>query len=471
MFLLYRFLLRKVGIDRLGIWSVVLATTSTARLSELGLTGSVVKFVAKRIEGNERRGARTVVETAVISIAVFTGTLAVVAYIPLCWILKGLLPHSVAPEGSRLLPYALASLWLGATGGVFVAALDGCLRTDLRATCGALGNVLTLALATILVPKLGLLGLAVTQVSVAAMLGAVSWTLLRRELGGLSLVGLRWDKATFQEMFHYGLNFQAISVVGMLFDPTTKVLLTRYGSLAGVGYYEMASRMIMQFRSLQTAANQAVVPAIAGLQERDPDRVTVVYEAFYRAQVAVSGPLYAAVLAMTPVISLAWIGRDEHLFMLFVVILTMAWFLNSLINPAYFTNLGTGALGWNVVAHAVIGVLNAALGLLLGIWLGAVGVVIGWAAALIVGSTIVVVSFHVKHNIAFSRMLPPESVPFLLLCAVGVAVSWGIYEQLPAGTQVLWLALACGASFITIVTPAVWAHPLVASLRNRPARR
>jgi hypothetical protein len=45
LFLVYRYLIGELGIERLGVWGIVLATTSVARVSELGLSGSVTKLV------------------------------------------------------------------------------------------------------------------------------------------------------------------------------------------------------------------------------------------------------------------------------------------------------------------------------------------------------------------------------------------------------------------------------------------
>jgi O-antigen/teichoic acid export membrane protein len=52
----------------------------------------------------------------------------------------------------------------------------------------------------------------------------------------------------------------------MLYDPITKALLTKFGGLSLVGYYEMANKLIYQIRSLKVSANQILVPAFADLK-------------------------------------------------------------------------------------------------------------------------------------------------------------------------------------------------------------
>ncbi|MDH3673520.1 MAG: hypothetical protein OES46_20580 [Gammaproteobacteria bacterium] len=47
LFILYRFLIVQVGVEKLGLWSVLLAFVSATRVSELGLGGGVTRFVAR----------------------------------------------------------------------------------------------------------------------------------------------------------------------------------------------------------------------------------------------------------------------------------------------------------------------------------------------------------------------------------------------------------------------------------------
>ena len=62
-FLLYRYLLDQLGVAQLGVWSLVLATTSVSRIGDLGLSAGVVKFVAQALaQGDARRVVRRVVE-------------------------------------------------------------------------------------------------------------------------------------------------------------------------------------------------------------------------------------------------------------------------------------------------------------------------------------------------------------------------------------------------------------------------
>ena len=68
LFFLYRFLLNTIGVKQLGVWSLVLATSSIIHIGNLGFSGSVVKFVAKYVARQELVLAAEVIETAAISL-------------------------------------------------------------------------------------------------------------------------------------------------------------------------------------------------------------------------------------------------------------------------------------------------------------------------------------------------------------------------------------------------------------------
>jgi O-antigen/teichoic acid export membrane protein len=54
-----------------------------------------------------------------------------------------------------------------------------------------------------------------------------------------------------------------VSISQLLYEPTTKILLSKYGGLGILGNYEMASRLVNQVRALIVNANQVVIPIIA----------------------------------------------------------------------------------------------------------------------------------------------------------------------------------------------------------------
>src|ERR1017187_500234 len=68
LFVLYKFIYRTLGLGTLGLWSLVLATTGITRSADLGLAGSLGRFVARYRALNNQAQAVLVIETGLLSV-------------------------------------------------------------------------------------------------------------------------------------------------------------------------------------------------------------------------------------------------------------------------------------------------------------------------------------------------------------------------------------------------------------------
>ena len=248
----------------------------------MGFAGSAVKFTAKYIARGEINKASEIIQTTAITIGVTLAGVLAIGYLILTWMMPLFIPVAHTQITMTILPYALVSVWIGSIAGVFSSGLEGCQRVDLRAWMSIVASILLLVLSRLLVPDYGLIGLAWAQIGQGIVMCTGSRLLLLREMPNYSLRLGGWRYSLFREMIHYGANFQITSIFAMLFEPTAKALMAKYGGLNMTAYFEMANRMVIQFRSLLVAANQAVVPRIAALQEREPETVRSTYCESYR---------------------------------------------------------------------------------------------------------------------------------------------------------------------------------------------
>lgn len=459
MFVLYRRILDILGTEQLGIWSVVLATASASRIGELGLSAGVTRFVARyrALERDEASGRA--MQTAALSIAGLFALVLSAAYPLLSLLFVRLFPAGALGAAHALLPYALVSLWLGAVAGVFQSGLDGCQRIDWRVLLTVFGQVLFFSAALWLVPRYGLMGLAWAQILQGTVALITGWLALRRLLPGLPWFPYEWRWVFFREMMCYGLQFQLGSIAMMLFDPLTKGLLGKYGGLAAAGYYEMASQLVNKVRTLIIAANQVLVPVIAGLNETEPGRLRELYRANLHLLFYVTFPIYALVAAWGPILSELWLGRYERVFAFFVSVLALAWCINTFAGPAYFANLGTGHIFWNTASQIWMGLTNAALGVLLGPYFGASGIVWGMAIALATGSALIMGVFQSKQRLSWSVLVPRESVGSIAASVALVVSGFFAYHALSEQPAVIRF-LVCLLLPVPILGPALWGHAL-----------
>lgn len=459
LFVLYRFLLRTIGIKELGIWSVVLSTTSIAGIANFGLSGSVVKFVAKYIARGEDKAVARVIQTALISIGVFGGLILLIAYPFADWVLGLVIPSESLEKALSILPYAIMSLWIVIISAVLQSGLDGYQRIDIRSTILTVAALFHLILAFILVPGYGLMGLAYARViqTIAMLVG--NWFMLRRLIPTLPVFPYQWNRKLFREMIGYGINFQIISITQMLCEPITKTLLAKFGGLSMAGFYEMSSRMLLQFRALLVSANQVLVPAIADLQERSPNFIQNIYKDNYRLILYIALPFYSIIIAGTPLISEIWIGRYESTFVIFSVLLSVSLFINTLSVPAYFSYLGIGKLKWNTLGHTITAIMNAILGFMAGHIFGGMGVVIAWIISSIAGSLMIVVSYHYIYEISLRKLLPGESIGVAITCLVAV-FSASLYYRINHSVNDIFMSGTVLLIFLMIIFIPLWLHPM-----------
>lgn len=460
LFILYKFLLNKLGAELFGVWSLVLSATTFANIANLGFSGSVVKYVAQSLAKNDVEKVINIIETSAISISVSVGIVFLISYPVAKWLLRIIIPNSHILEALDILPYAMLSLWISVIAGVFQAGLDGHQRIDISSAITILRMVSYLILCLILVPVWGLMGLAYAHVIQACMLTILSWGMLKRQIPTLPLIPYRWSNKLFREMMGYGLNIQMITISQMLYDPITKVLLVKFGGLDLAGYYEMANRMVTQLRGMIVAAVQVLVPTIADLKENDPDSIHKVYKDAYGLVLFIALPYFSAIIAMIPVISRMWIGYYESSFVAFSILLSFGWFINTLVTPAYFTDLGIGKLTWNTRGHLIMAISNVMLGLVLGYIFGGRGVVIAWVLSLVAGSITILLSFHRRNNIQFSDMFPKNYLFVGLSSLAGFSVSLLAYRNLSNNLSLMSIT---GVVILTIIiVPAfpLWQHPM-----------
>jgi O-antigen/teichoic acid export membrane protein len=461
LFFLYRFLIRAIGIEKLGIWSLVLATTSVVTLANQGFATSVVKFVAKYAAREKPDDVCALVETALISIGAALGAALLLLYPAAKWMLRWLLPHATVPAAYAILPFAVAALWINVTGSILQAGLAGHELITESNYVELATSALYLALAFWLVPHRGLLGLAYAQLAQSVAYFVATWFLLKRRVSRLSFIPLRWNRRLFREAASYGAQFQFITAAQALREPVTKALLTKFGGLAMTGLYDLAARYVVTCRELLVQSNQVLVPTVSSLQERSPESIPVIYRESYRLIFFLAVPAFAFLTLVSPIVSRIWIGHYESVFVLFAALLAMGWLVNVLANPAYVMDLGTGALHGISIGCAVTAMLNAALGFVVGKLFGGPAVVAASVFALIAGYAIVLASYHVANRVSFAQLLPRESTGILLTSVFGAAIFFPLVRVSQAHS-VAFSRTNTGILVVLITTILVpmWIHPM-----------
>ena len=465
LFILYRYISTQLGVAQFGIWSVVVATSSASNLANLGMSAGMTRFVARYLALDNPQMAAHMVETASITVAVVFSAALIGLYFPIHLILGQIFSSQELIQAQALLPYALISLVLNDLSMVFLSGLDGFQRMELRAIISILGQMLRLILTVVFVPVFGLLGLGVVQVLQAAVLLIASWAVLHRLLPQLNKIPTRWSYAAFRELLTYGINVQVTSLFQMLFAPLAKALMAKFGGASAAGYFEMANQVIQKARNLIVAANQAIVPAIAAMAETTPAYLERLYKENMRVLVFLVVPISSWLVLGAGIFSWLLTGQYHLEFIYLMDLLAVGWGINYFASPAYFSNLGTGDVSWNTLAHAVMGILTAVLGWGLGIYYDIWGVAVAYVVGLAVGSILLIVIFQKKHKIFWH---PFQSREHLGVFLSGIlTIIFGVWLNLYGRniSPVLVIVALLGLAVLPVVT--AWFHPVRRMLWGR----
>jgi O-antigen/teichoic acid export membrane protein len=460
LFVIYRYLVSRIGVELVGVWSITIAISGLGRIGELGLSGAVTRYVAGDLAISHPRKAAELVQTALLSIAPLVAISLALAYPGINAVLEYVLPEATVHSARDILIYVLAYTWVSSVVGLCQAGLDGCHRLDLRNIVVVGGMLAFLGLVLLLVPIYGFVGLVYAQLLQGGLSLFASWYLLRQQLEALPIVPHQWQYGRFVELVRYGFNFQLSNLATLLCDPITKALLSKFGGPVLVGYYEMSSRMVLQVRSIVVAAIQAMVPAVAALNDSAPLKIPAFYGKAFQSVAYVSISVFCGLAILTSLVSELWLGFFSPEFLTFAMILIPGWWFNTMTVPAFFANVGTGQMVWNTLGQVMIGVLNVLLGWVLGMAFGGMGVALGYLIALLAGSTLILFQFHHRHNILLKSIARLDLAWLLLAGVAGSWLSYSTYYSLRPTVGFVGVVAVTLALFLLFIVVPAWFHPM-----------
>lgn len=415
---LYRYLLVTLGIELLGVWSLIIASTSLALIANFGISTSIIKFVATYYARNDFDRLRKLIFTAAVFIIGTYSIISVVILIAGTYVLPHFIEAKYLPIALEILPFSLLSLIINALGGVISSCLDGIQKNYIKSYIVSFSSIVLFALSVLLTPKFGLKGLIFAQIFQAIIVLVASIYYLSKSIKSIFTLQWNWSKSLFKEIINYGIKMQALSFMQMSFEPVTKALLSKYGGLAMVGYYEMASRLVTQLRSLIVSANQVIIPVVAEAKETKETYVKELYIKTFSIVLLFDIVLITGIIITAPIVSFLWIGKIVPFFLFAVVLNSIVAFVNICSNPAYFSYLGEGKLNWLIYSYIAITVLNPILSYFLGIEFNGYGVVVGWNIAFLIGSLLVLFSYHQKNHISLKSLLSLHDLWFIFLASL-----------------------------------------------------
>ena len=439
--IIYKLLLSKLGIVQLGVWSLILATTSVANLANFGITSGIVKFVAEYYSEKNIKKIEKVIFTSFLLLLIFFTLISILVYPLSKYFLKYFIEFKYYDLALTMLPISLISLIINSVSGVFSSALEGVQKNYSKNILIIISTFIFLIGIYFLTDRYGLLGVAYSQLIQAVFLLITAYLLVVFEFKSFLILRSNWDTKTFKEITGFGLKFQFISILLMLFDPITKALLSKFGGLSFLGYYEMANKLIFQIRAVIINANQVMIPVIVHTRLSGKEKLNDLYKKNLELTFRLSLFLMSALMILTPLISILWIGELNGYFIFCMYFLSFAVFINILNSPAYFASIAHGNLGLLIKSHLLMSLLNVILCSIFGYYFGGKAVVIMSSLSLIISSMYLVVYYHLKIGIKNDFLMTKNNMFLIVLSMFLIYFSFHFRENLIHFKENLYLIL------------------------------
>lgn len=412
-FFVYKTLINRLGVDLLGVWSLIIATTSISNLANFGFTSASVKLVAEYNANCNHCEINKLLFTSFFSMLVMFALVTILVYVLAYLFIERLVGTSYVEVALQVLPLSLFSLLINALGTVLTSALEGFQRNYLRNFIYSISVICYLLLTIALIPKHGLVGLAYAQVIQSFLIFILAYLYLIKQIKSFSLFKWNWDKEVFKKLFSYGYRIQIISIFQMLMDPVTKILISKFNGVTTLGFYEMASRLIIQLRQIIVSITQVTIPIVSHFNQTDKSAIKYVYERGISFVIFLVFPLVAGIILFTPYLSLIWIGKVEPVFINCVYLLALSMLVNILCTPAYFNSFGDGYLNGVLYMNIIIIVNMLILSILLSKAIPDYGIVVSWGISNLVGSLFLI--YHYQKRTGYRFIDGLRSSDFILI--------------------------------------------------------
>jgi len=379
VFISYRLVILQGGLESLGLWSTLMAWIYLVRLGDVGMGSATTRFVATCDIASHSEKIRTYIDTGLVANAFLFLCLSLVGYAlmsaQIAFVLPSNTKHEVLVEALAVLPAMFIGFFLMNISGLVLGSLQGLHLGFIASRISVAGTVLQLIAVVVLVPNIGLLGMAWALVIQHACMIIFGWVLLWRNFGNRSPFPKYITRSALKEMFSYSIKVQAVNLINGVFEPLSKILISRFGGLEIQGLYELAYKTVSLPRNAIVAGSTATMPSMTNLFVNDRDALRALYRKIFKLTMTAVVIVLVAVVVASPLVSYVWMGRLDIIYCFFVTCLAIGYVGNVFGATAYNFGLASGQLKYNLYA-AIFALASMAFGsVLFGMFYGVTGVV------------------------------------------------------------------------------------------------
>lgn len=455
-FLLIPLILSKIGPRGYGTWAVFAAMNGLTSLADIGLTGTLSKYVAEY-----RAHQNSVQLSRLLSTALAVFGLMALAIGAGLWILsptfvRVLFRQSALDPGELIHLVRCSSVLVGINlvSFPFSSATSGLQRMDLTHMMGTL-NVLCAAIAgaALLLTGRGVQGLVYASIASALVTLVIHGWLTRRLLPEVKLNPLLANRQEVKKILSFSLRIYSTQAAVAIHNQVEKFYLAVFTGVVAVGWYDIANDAAWKVRSVPALLLSPVLPAASELDAlRQENKLIMLYYRVQKYLAFVGIPLiFFLVVASNRLVEL-WIGSSLRFVAVPLSILMLVNLVNLATGPGYMILAGQGDLRPAIYSALLGAGLNLPLSLVMIYSYGFGGAVAGTSISLVAAAAFFLYLFHRNSRYSFTRVLREAYLkPFM--CSIFLLA---LQFYIVPGRNLSWLGLFLqGLAFSFLYTVAL----------------
>ncbi|MGN6585920.1 MAG: lipopolysaccharide biosynthesis protein [Solirubrobacterales bacterium] len=432
-FLLAPVMLNRLGLAQFGVWAVTGALAQYARLLDLGITGSIARFIALYDAEDNRRAIEETIGVGLVA-ATLVGLAMLAAAAASAPLVQNVLGVIDVGEMRVVLMSAAGVAAANLLGAVLSSVPIGLRQMGPPNVANTAGNVLNFILSLValaLSTKLGVYALANLA---AAVIGL-----------GFSVIALLWiwgrpylrrpTGARTRTIVGFGVKSQLVTLANLVNVQTDKLIIAAMLGPRTAGAYEIGNRVVQGVLSLGLLTLSAMVPtATADLVKRGRQVIVEYLERYTVRSLAIAFPLFGAVCVAAPYLLEAWLGQIPPDSVTIIVLLSFSFAVSLTTGVAMTLIVADGHPGIVAQTATLVVVLNISATLVAAPIFGLWGVLLATIGAELVVSVIFLIRFHRRYQLSARPFL--ESVARPAAVALGAALPFALWYLLGGPTDV-----------------------------------
>jgi O-antigen/teichoic acid export membrane protein len=434
-FVMTPLILHKIGVAGYGTWAVFLGINGLTSLADLGLFGTLSKFVAQYHAQRDFTALARLVNSGLTLFLLVSVVVSSALWVASPRLVSMLFGGSTVPRAEllallRCFPIVIAANILSQ---LFASVTTGLQRLDLTNMISA-ANVLLSAVfgALLLFRGWGLRGLVFGYIGSGIVTVICYVIIIRRLLPQIAMNPMRFDRTEARKMLGYSLQLYVTQAAVVVHNQAEKVFLAMLTGVGAAGWYDIASDVALKVRGVIGLILSPVLPAASELDALgDESRMKELYYRAHKYLALFGVPVVCYVVVVSKRFVELWIGSNLKVIALPLSVLLVASFFNLATGPGFFIFAGSGYLKPGIQSALLGMILNVVLSLALIYKFGFTGAVLGTSISLTVAAIFFLYVFHRRTGYLFLPMvesyLKPvfcSVVPLTALFVVRPALSW-----------------------------------------------